>query len=188
MWLVAGILLGGVVLAGIAGAHTGPHAHVLAALTGLLAAGWLGIMVAQGRAAPLLWTLLGCDLAVSAGVGALAWQGLAARQREPRVPSERQLVSVEGAHGVAVGELAPEGIVRVRGEDWSAVAVNGVVPAGTPVQVLWARGVRLQVWGETALPGVASGEVGQAGEGSGEVGGSGEAPRPSAARPGWSQP
>ena len=59
-------------------------------------------------------------------------------------------VPLEGAEGVAVGEMAPEGIVRIRGEQWSAVSVNGNVAAGTPVQVLRAAGVRLEVWGEDA--------------------------------------
>ena len=54
---------------------------------------------------------------------------------------------------VAVGNLDPEGIVRVNGENWSAVAVNAPVPAGTPVQVVRVAGVRLEVWGDqvTAL-------------------------------------
>ena len=62
--------------------------------------------------------------------------------------------SLEGAEGVAVGDLTPEGIVRVRGEEWSAVSVNGDVRAGCRVQVLRALGVHLEVWGEEseALP------------------------------------
>jgi membrane-bound ClpP family serine protease len=55
---------------------------------------------------------------------------------------------LEAAEGVAVSALTPEGIVRVRGEEWSAVSVNGPVPADTKVQVLRAGGVRLEVWGE----------------------------------------
>ena len=58
--------------------------------------------------------------------------------------------SLEGAEGVAVSDLAPEGIVRVRGEQWSAVSVNGTVRSGTRVQVLRAAGVHLDVWGEDA--------------------------------------
>jgi len=36
----------------------------------------------------------------------------------------------------------------VHGENWSAVAVNGPVRAGTPVQVVRVAGVRLEVWGD----------------------------------------
>jgi len=60
----------------------------------------------------------------------------------------RHLVSPDGAEGVAVGNLDPEGIVRVNGENWSAVAVNGPVRAGTPVQVVRVSGVRLEIWGD----------------------------------------
>jgi membrane-bound ClpP family serine protease len=51
-----------------------------------------------------------------------------------------------------VNELAPDGLVRVKGETWSATSLNGTVAAGTPVQVIRAGGVRLGVWGEPALP------------------------------------
>ena len=60
-------------------------------------------------------------------------------------------MSLEGAEGVALSDLAPEGIVRVRGEQWTAVSVNGTVPKGTRVQVLRTSGVHLEVWGEDAV-------------------------------------
>jgi membrane-bound ClpP family serine protease len=47
-----------------------------------------------------------------------------------------------------VEALDPAGIVRVAGEDWTAVSLNGPVPAGGRVQVVSVRGVRLEVWGE----------------------------------------
>ena len=50
--------------------------------------------------------------------------------------------------GVAVTDLKPEGIVRVRGETWSATSLNGEQPAGTLIQVISVRGIRLEVWGE----------------------------------------
>ena len=62
------------------------------------------------------------------------------------------MVALEGAEGVAVGDLHPSGIVRVNGEDWSARSMNGAVRAGTPVQVLRVVGVRLEVWGDETLP------------------------------------
>lgn len=145
MWIIAGVLLGLVVLASLVGFHSGPHAHVLAGVIGALAAAWLVVMAVDGRSAPVVWALLSADLVVSAGVGVMAWNGLSGRGT-PRY----HLSSVEGAEGVAVSDLAPEGIVRVRGEQWSAVSVNGTVRAGTRVQVLDAAGVRLQVWGEDA--------------------------------------
>ncbi|HUC37988.1 MAG TPA: NfeD family protein [Acidimicrobiales bacterium] len=145
MWIVAGVLLGLVVLISLVGFHTGPHTHLAAGVMGLLAAAWLVLMAADGRSAPILWALLSADLVVSAGVGVMAGYGLKwyGRPGHPFNP-------LEGAEGVALGDLAPEGIVKVRGEDWSAVAVNGNVPAGAQVHVVRAAGVRLEVWSEDA--------------------------------------
>ena len=148
MWVIAGILLGLVVLASLIGFHVGPHAHVAAGVLGVVAAVWLVVMVVDGRSAPLLWALLSADLVVSAGIGTLAWKGLTT----PEISVKgRHLVSPDGAEGFAVGDLDPEGIVRVNGENWSAVAVNGTVKAGSPVQVLRVAGVRLEVWGDDVL-------------------------------------
>lgn len=145
MWIVAGLLLGVVVLASVVGFHSGPHTHVAAGVVGVLAAAWLVLMAASGRSAPFVWALLTADLVVSAGVGIMAWRGLADRGLTVPHPSR---TSLEGVRGVALSDLKPEGIVSVRGEHWSAVAVNGTVPAGTGVQVLKVEGVHLEVWGE----------------------------------------
>ena len=146
MWVIAGVLLGLVVLTSLVGFHSGPHAHVVAGGIGVLAAAWLIVMAVDGRSAPILWALLSADLVVSAGVGVMAWYGLSGR-----ATAGHRVVSLEGAEGVAVSDLAPEGIVRVRGEQWSAVSVNGTVRAGTQVQVLRTSGIHLEVWGEDAV-------------------------------------
>lgn len=145
MWVIAGVLLGLVVLASLVGFHSGPHAHVVAGVIGALGAGWLVFMVVDGRSAPVLWALLSADLVLTAGVGVSAWNGLSGRGT-----AAHRLGSPEGAEGVAVSDLAPEGIVRVRGEQWSAVSANGIVRAGSRVQVLRAAGVHLEVWGDDA--------------------------------------
>lgn len=145
MWIVAGVLLGLVVLAAVVGFHTGPHAHAAAGVIGLVAAGWLVFMAVQGRTAPVLWALLTADLVVSGGVGIMGWKGLSTTRGMPG-----RSLDLEGAEGVAVSDLSPEGIVRVRGEQWSAVCVNGTVKAGSRVQIL-RTGVRLEVWGEDQL-------------------------------------
>ena len=148
MWVIAGVLLGIVVLASLIGFHVGPHAHVAAGIFGVLAAAWLVVMALDGRSAPVLWALLSADLVVSAGIGTLAWKGLTTRGINV---AGRHLVSPDGAEGIAVGDLHPEGIVRVNGENWSAVAVNGPVRAGTPVQVVRVAGVRLEVWADQMM-------------------------------------
>jgi len=147
VWVIAGVLLGLVVLGSLIGFHTGPHTHVVAGAAGVLCAAWIVFMVIDGRGAPVLWALLGADVVVSVGVGVMAWNSLSARHTRPH-----HLTTLEGAEGIAVGDLNPDGIVRIRGEQWSAVSVNGNVPAHTRVQVLRADGVRLEVWGDEAVP------------------------------------
>jgi membrane-bound ClpP family serine protease len=156
MWLIAGVLLGLVVLASLIGFHVGPHAHAAAGILGAVAAIWLIAMAVDGFTAPILWALLSADVVVSAGIGTLAWKGLTTRGD---YVADRRLVSPVGAEGVAVGDLGPEGIVRVNGENWSAVAVNGTVSAGSPVQVLRVAGVKLEVWGDEAAGFSPSGEL-----------------------------
>jgi DNA-binding CsgD family transcriptional regulator len=50
-----------------------------------------------------------------------------------------------GARGVVAVDLTPSGVVRVGGEEWSAVAVGGSVPAGQTIEVVARRGLRLTV-------------------------------------------
>ncbi|MGD0439172.1 MAG: NfeD family protein [Acidimicrobiales bacterium] len=147
MWVIAGVLLGLVVLASLIGFHVGPHAHVAAGVLGVLAAVWLVVMAVDGRSAPVLWALLSADVVVSAGIATLGWKALTT----PGTSASRHLVSPDGAEGIAVGDLEPDGIVRVNGETWSAVALNAPVRAGTPVQVVRAKGVRLEVWGDQLM-------------------------------------
>jgi len=149
MWAVAGILLGLVVIAALLGFHAGPHLHVTAGVLGLLAAVWLVAIAVGGNSWPGLWVLLSADLVISAGVGALAWQGLTTARAGA---AQHRHHSLDGAHGIAVTDLAPGGVVRVLGEQWSAVAANGSAPAGTVVQVLRSQGVRLEVWAEQLSP------------------------------------
>jgi membrane-bound ClpP family serine protease len=150
MWVIGGVLIGLLVLASLVSFHTGPHAHVVAAVVGLLAAAWFVMMAADGHAVPVLWALLGVDLVVSAGVAVLAWSGLTRHVVPADGTAMQHLSALESAEGVAVSDLSSEGIVRVHGEEWTAVSVNGTVRAGTRVQVLRAAGVHLEVWGEEA--------------------------------------
>jgi|ERR1700683_1577429 membrane-bound ClpP family serine protease len=147
MWIITGVLLGLVCLAAVVGFHLGPHAHVVAVAMGVVVAGWLIYLMSERGAGPVLWTLLGADLIVGVGVGALAWKGVSG---SATVTESHRRSPLEGVEGVAVSRLAPDGIVSVQGEHWSAISVNGTVPASTRVQVLRALGVRLEVWGEDA--------------------------------------
>jgi membrane-bound serine protease (ClpP class) len=150
MWVVAGVLLGLVVLASLIGFHSGPHAHAAAGVAGALAAIWLVLMAISGRSSSVLWALLAADVVVSGGIGVMAWRGFA-DQRKP-LPAHHGRPVLEGAVGVALNDLAPEGIVRTRGEEWSAVSLNGPVAAGGRVHVVRADSVRLEVLAEEAVP------------------------------------
>jgi|HubBroStandDraft_1064217.scaffolds.fasta_scaffold28963_3 membrane-bound ClpP family serine protease len=145
MWVVAGILLGLVVVTSLVGLHSGPHTHAVAVAIGAFAAGWLVLMAVNGHSSSLLWLLLSADVVASAGLGVIARTGLSARH-QAQGSAHRGVAALEGAEAVAVTELAPEGVVRVRGEQWSAVSLNGTVHAGAPVQVVRAAGIRLEVW------------------------------------------
>ena len=145
MWVITGVLLGLVVLGTLIGLHSGPHGHIAAGVLGLVVGVFLLVLSIERSASTLLYVLIAGDLTVSVGLGLLAWRGLANRDRF--VTDHRALVPT-GAEGVAVTDLDPQGIVKVQGEDWSAVAINAPVPAGTQVQVVRRGGVRLEVWGQ----------------------------------------
>ena len=147
MWAIAGVLLGLVLLASLVGFHTGPHSHAAAVLLGGVTAVWLLVMALTGQSTPALWLMLGADVAVSAGVGTAAWKGLKALHEPTSLRANR----LEGLMGTAETDLNPTGTIRVRGEGWSATSLNGRIPAGTAVQVINVKGIRLEVWGEEAV-------------------------------------
>ena len=143
MWVVAGVLLGLVVLTSLIGFHVGPHAHLAAGVIGVLAAVWLIVMAVDGRTAPVLWALLSADVIGSVGIGTLAWKGLTSRGVNV---SARRLVSPLGAEGVAVGDLGPEGIVRGCNERLRAggLARRGTACVGSPPRGLGQRSARIR--------------------------------------------
>lgn len=147
MWFLAGALLGIVGLASILGFHLGHHAHAIAAIAGVAAAGVLIAIVATGNTGGLVLTLLSADVVVTAGIGAMAWRGF----KEPHLRAGASMHSVVGKEGVALGALDPTGVVRVRGENWTATSLNGRIEEGAKVQVIGTEGIRLTVWGEHEL-------------------------------------
>ncbi len=160
MWVITGVLLGLVVLASLIGFHVGPHAHLLAGVLGVLAGAALVTLALRGSSSPLLWALFAGDLSISAGVGYLAWRGSSDRGQPF---DEHRLPTRASAEGVAISDLDPAGIVRVQGEDWSAVAINAPVRCGSHVVVVGHGGVRLEVWGEEPPPTL--GDLGAVGPG-----------------------
>ncbi len=55
------------------------------------------------------------------------------------------LPSMVGSTGKAAGNLAPEGMVKIRGELWSAVSEQGNIPAGAGIEVIGENGLKLIV-------------------------------------------
>jgi len=69
--------------------------------------------------------------------------GKAVRARHSPVLMGRE--TLPGAVGVALTDLGPDGQVRVRGEVWSAIAVEEKIRQGDAVQVVSVEGLRLLV-------------------------------------------
>jgi membrane-bound serine protease (ClpP class) len=65
--------------------------------------------------------------------------------RAKRVPLVTDLSQLIGEIGIARSDLAPGGIVRAAGEEWTGASAAGNIPAGTPVRVLRVEGLALIV-------------------------------------------
>jgi membrane-bound serine protease (ClpP class) len=65
--------------------------------------------------------------------------------RALRRPDVMRMTAPAGAAGVAVSTLAPQGVVQVASEQWTAVAAEGTISAGEPVEVVRSEGLRLVV-------------------------------------------
>lgn len=50
-----------------------------------------------------------------------------------------------GATGVALTDLAPSGIARVKSEEWLAEALEGSIRQGETIKVVQVEGLRLKV-------------------------------------------
>lgn len=85
-------------------------------------------------------------IAVTVGGNAL-FLGLLVRMlaRSKRVPLVTGVSQLVGEIGVARSDLAPGGIVRAAGEEWTAASAAGAITAGTRVRVLRVDGLRLIV-------------------------------------------
>lgn len=67
--------------------------------------------------------------------------GLRAQRRKPTTGMQGMI----GASGIAITDLQPEGAVRVHGEIWSALSIDGTLPTGTDIVVEGADNFRLRV-------------------------------------------
>jgi membrane protein implicated in regulation of membrane protease activity len=145
MWAIAGVLLGLFAVTAFAGFHFGPHTHAASTLFGVAAAVFLVILALTGNAEPLLFALLGADVAVTGGIAVITAKGFSQRAVLMSAPVD----TIVGAFATALDTLDPEGTVRVGGEVWSATALNPPIRAGTSVHVVGRSSLRLEVWADT---------------------------------------
>jgi membrane-bound serine protease (ClpP class) len=90
---------------------------------------------------------------ISAFFATVVWLGLNSQRALPAAGME----TLVGESGQALTTLKPEGIVHVKGEEWSAVLAPGVstLPRGSAITVKATKGIKLEVepasTGEAAL-------------------------------------
>jgi membrane-bound serine protease (ClpP class) len=143
-WLIGAALVVCIVAASVTGLHAGGHGLIGPVVALALGAGWLVATASLGSGAALAWWLAGTSAAASGLAMAVALPALGYRKM-PAVSGSRALVGMEGR---AVTDLAPSGVVSVRGETWTAEGLHGPIHAGAPVRVASVDGVRLRVWSE----------------------------------------
>ena len=111
-------------------------------------AGWLVVLVAAWIAAELfgwpqkvVWIIVGVWAAKDALLYPLVWR--AYEQQD----SNASAYPAAGTPGVVLRRLDPQGAVRIGGERWSAVAVEGAAPVGQGerVRVVGREGMTLIV-------------------------------------------
>lgn len=79
------------------------------------------------------------------GVTAFFLLLIRASLRTRRLPVATGSEALLGKEGVATSPLAPRGVVRVDGEDWSAIAEVEPIKSGELVEVIGVEGVTLRV-------------------------------------------
>ncbi len=142
MWGTGAVLAVLLAATALLSAHAGGHAWLVPLPALALAMLWA--LTASSHSAGSGWALVALTAAASGGGVVLAATALRQRLRGELA----FLPSLQGATGVAITDLTPDGVVQVGGETWSAESVSGPLPAGAPVHALKARGVRLEVWSE----------------------------------------
>jgi membrane-bound ClpP family serine protease len=141
-WATGAVLLALLGLTWLACAHAGGHVW-LVPLPALVLAGLWALTVSAHDGGWAWWLVALTAVMAAAGV---VVAGSAVRQQ---LRGRGATASLTGTSGAAVTPLDPVGVVQVAGETWTARSLSGRLPAGAPVHVVRARGVRLEVWSET---------------------------------------
>jgi membrane-bound serine protease (ClpP class) len=96
-------------------------------------------------------------VAGAAGMAAFFLLLIRASLATRRLPAVSGPEALLGKEGVATSELAPRGVVRVAGEDWTAIAEAAPISQGEMVEVIGVEGVMLRVhrpheWPRPSIP------------------------------------
>lgn len=147
-WLVGTVLVALLFTAALGGGHAGGHGLVGPIVAVALGVGWLVAVAGRGAASGTAWWLAATCAVVCLLSMSIALPALRYRRMAPASSSS----SLVGEAGRAVTELAPTGVVQVRGESWTAESMSGAVAVGSEVRVVSIEGVKLHVWSEEAQP------------------------------------
>jgi membrane-bound serine protease (ClpP class) len=109
-----------------------------------------GAILLTERTVPVLQISLHLIFGVAVLFAAFFLFAVSAGVRAQRAPVRSGGERLVGAVGVARSTLAPEGMVHVQGEMWSAVADDGPIADGQTVRVVGLEGLRVRVRSEPA--------------------------------------
>jgi membrane-bound serine protease (ClpP class) len=84
-------------------------------------------------------------VASTLGVTAFFLLLIRASLRTRRLPALTGPEALLGKEGIATSELSPRGVVRVGGEEWSAIAEADPITSGELIEVIGVEGVTLRV-------------------------------------------
>jgi membrane-bound ClpP family serine protease len=87
------------------------------------------------------WVLIGMTAMLVLFFTTILTAGVRAHLR----PSVMRLSLPVGSIGVAVSDLAPQGVIQAASEQWTAIAVEGDIRAGDEVVVVGHEGLRVKV-------------------------------------------
>jgi membrane-bound serine protease (ClpP class) len=123
---------------------------------GVLTAGGIGTLILGGLllfnpSVPSARVSRPLIVLVAVGAGLFTFFALRALFAAKGKPVVTGREALEGTVGVALSDIDPRGIVRARGETWSAEAASGPIPSGATVRVVRVRGVNLVVDSEKEL-------------------------------------
>lgn len=93
----------------------------------------------------VMWVFQGISAAVALIFAGLFGYAIYKAAQARGLPSDFDPKEMPGTIGLAVTNLDPEGQIRAFGENWTAIAENGVIKAGESVEVVKLDGIRLIV-------------------------------------------